>query len=196
MQDTAVDIQRLDAPAAETLAPQLVALLRDAVASGASLGFWNPLDDARALAYWREVIANAHTGALRLLVAQRDGALLGSAQLALPTKQNAARRAEVQKLMVHRVARRQGIGQALMRAVERLALDEGRTTLVLDTQTGSDAEHFYQALGYQQAGIIPRYVIDSTGVESATTFYYKSLDSRTAADSDAHDTIRYDTTGA
>ncbi|HET9109927.1 MAG TPA: GNAT family N-acetyltransferase, partial [Ktedonobacterales bacterium] len=119
MTDATIGIQRLDASAAEALTPQLVELLRDAVDSGASLGFWRPLADDRALAFWRGVVADVRSDAMRLLVAQRDGEVVGSVQLALSWKQNAARRAEVQKLMVHRMARRQGIGQALMRAVER-----------------------------------------------------------------------------
>lgn len=175
MTDATIGIQRLDASAAEALTPQLVELLRDAVDSGASLGFWRPLADDRALAFWRGVVADVRSDAMRLLVAQRDGEVVGSVQLALSWKQNAARRAEVQKLMVHRMARRQGIGQALMRAVERLAYDEGRTTLVLDTQTGSDAERLYRSLGFLQAGIIPRYVIEADGVEYPTTVFYKTL---------------------
>lgn len=170
-----IEIQRLDAAAAETLTPQLIELLRDAVDGGASLGFWRPLADDRARNYWQSVVADMRSGALWLLVAQRAGEVVGSVQLALSWKQNAARRAEVQKLMVHRQARRQGIGQALMRAVERLAYDEGRTTLVLDTQTGSDAERLYRALGFIRVGEIPRYVIEADGVEYSTTVFYKAL---------------------
>ena len=176
MPETSTTIQPLDAPAAEALAPQLAALLQDAVASGASLGFWNPLEDDRARAYWQDVIAGVRAGAVRLLVAQREGAAVGSVQLAPSPKQNATRRAEIQKLIVHRSARRQGIARALMGAVERLAADEGRTLLFLDTNTGSDAELFYLALGYRKAGVIPRYTVERDGTEYATTLFYKSLD--------------------
>lgn len=169
-------IHQLDSPTAEALTPQLVTLLHDAVASGASLGFWNPLEDDRAQAYWDDVIAGVRAGSLWLLVAQREGAVVGSVQLAPALKQNAARRAEIQKLMVHRVARRQGIARELMRAVERLAYAEGRTLLVLDTNTGSDAERLYHALGYLRAGVIPRFTIERDGAEHATTLFYKSLD--------------------
>lgn len=175
MADTPAEVRQLDATAAETLTPQLGALLQDAVASGGSLGFWRPLDDDRAQAYWRTTLAEVDTGERLLLVALREGALLGSVQLALASKQNAIHRAEVQKLMVFRTARRQGIGQALMRAVERLARDARRTLLILDTNTGSDAERLYAALGYQRAGVIPRYSVEADGEERATTLFYKSL---------------------
>ncbi len=175
MPEMPITIHQLDASAAEALAPQLVALLQDAVASGASLGFWNPLDDDRAQVYWGDVIAGVRTGTHRLLVALREGAVVGSVQLAPASKQNAARRAEIQKLMVHRGARRQGIARELMDAVECLAADEGRTLLFLDTNTGSDAERLYLALGYQRAGVIPRYTIERDGTEHATSVFYKSL---------------------
>jgi GNAT superfamily N-acetyltransferase len=170
-----VAIRQIDANEAETLAPQLIALLQDAVASGASLGFWNPLDDDRARAYWDDVIAGMRAGSVRLLVAQREGSVVGSVQLAPSPKQNAARRAEIQKLMTLRAARRQGIARELMGAVERLAYDEGRTLLFLDTNTGSDAEFLYLALGYLKAGVIPRYTVERDGTEHATTLFYKSL---------------------
>ncbi len=157
--------------------PQLVALLQDAVESGASLGFWRPLDAHHAQLYWQQVIAEIERGERLLLVALRDGAVLGSVQLALPQKQNALRRAEIQKLMVQRSARRQGIGQALMRAIEQLAQQEKRTTLILDTSQGSDAERLYRAIGYQLAGIIPHYTIEADGSELATVMFYKSLNS-------------------
>ena len=176
MPDTPIAIHQLDAAAAEALAPQLCPLLQDAVASGGSLGFWRPLGDDRARAYWRTTIAEVDAGERLLLVALREGEALGSVQLALASKQNAPHRAEVQKLMVFRAARRQGIGQMLMRAVERLAYDAGRTLLVLDTNTGSDAERLYAALGYQRAGVIPRYSVEADGAERATTLFYKSLD--------------------
>ncbi len=171
-----ITIRRLDASDAEALTPQLIALLRDAVDGGASLGFWRPLADDRASAFWRGVIADVRANTQWLLVAQGDdGVVVGSVQLAISWKQNSVRRAEVQKLLVHSAVRRQGIGRLLMGALERMAKAEGRTLLFLDTLTGSDAEYLYQSLGYQRVGIIPRYVVESDGTEGATTIYYKSL---------------------
>ena len=178
MAETTFEIKRLDTAAASDvsdLASQLVALLQDAVASGASLGFWNPLSAEMAQTYWRDVFTEVAQGHRRLLAALRDGELLGSVQLGLATKQNAIRRAEVQKLMTHRRARRQGVGRALMRAIEQVAYDEGRTLLILDT-AGAEAERLYRALGYQEVGSIPRYTVEADGGRLATTIFYKSLD--------------------
>lgn len=173
--ESLVAIRRVEADEAAALIARLAALLQDAVASGASLGFWHPLDDARAHDYWRGVIAEVAAGKRWLLVAERAGAVVGSAQLEPSPRQNAPHRAEVQKLMAHRAARRQGIGRALMDAVESLARDNGRTLLVLDTNTDSDAVYFYRALGYREVGSIPGYSLEADGSGRATTIFYKSL---------------------
>lgn len=171
----AITVRRVEADELATLAPQLYALLQDAVAGGASLGFWPPLAEERAQAYWRDVCAEVAQGARWLLIAERAGAVVGSVQLAPSPRQNAPHRAEVQKLMAHSVARRQGIGRALMRAAEALARERHRTLLVLDTNTDSDAVQFYRAVGYVEVGSIPEYSVEADGSGRATTIFYKLL---------------------
>ena len=110
-----------------------------------------------------------------LLGAWLDDALVGTVQLHPSVMPNGRIRAEVAKLLVLRSARRQGLGRSLMEAVEALARERGRTTLVLDTQTGSDAERLYRALGWTPAGVVPEYSLLSGGGTGATTFMYKLL---------------------
>jgi GNAT superfamily N-acetyltransferase len=89
---------------------------------------------------------------------------------------NGRHRAEVTKLMVHRTARRQGIGRALMVAVEAEARRLGRTTLHLDTREGDPSERLYQTLGWQRAGAIPRWARSADGTLHTTVFYHRVLD--------------------
>jgi ribosomal protein S18 acetylase RimI-like enzyme len=89
---------------------------------------------------------------------------------------NARHRGEVMKLIVHRKGRGRGIGRGLMLAVEALALDEGRTLLVLDTRPGDAAEKLYRSLGYVPAGVIPRYARSARGILEDTVYLYKELD--------------------
>lgn len=118
----APSLAALTADEAVALLPALRELLQDAVASGASVGFLPPLADAEADEYWAGVIAALRAGSRALLVARDDaGALTGTVQLDLPTRANGRHRAEVAKLLVHRRARRQGLGRALMRALEGAA---------------------------------------------------------------------------
>ena len=96
--------------------PQLVTLLKDAVDSGASVGFLPPLAEAEGEAYWQTVAGAVREGSCVLVVARDagDGAsgrgeIVGTAQLLLATRRNALHRAEVAKVIVHTKARRRGI---------------------------------------------------------------------------------------
>src|SRR5690242_12787348 len=92
----------------------LADLLEDAVASGASVGFLPPLEAAEARDYWVQVIESVAAGHRILLAAIHDNRCIGTAQVDLARMPNGRHRAEVMKLLVHRSARRQGIGRALM----------------------------------------------------------------------------------
>src|SRR5258708_1473735 len=143
--------------------PELIHLLQDTVASGASVGFLPPLNDEDAHHYWSEVFQDLAQGTQVLLVAREAGQIVGSVQLALASKPNASHRAEVQKLFVLQTQRRRGTGRALMQTIEQVALEHGRMLLVLDTRQGDAAEQLYRKLAYIEAGVIPAYARNATG---------------------------------
>lgn len=172
-----VHIASLSAAEARAAVGDLAALLQDAVASGASLGFLDPLDDAVARHYWQDVCAKVEMGARLLLVARaEDGVVVGAAQLDMATMPNGSHRAEVQKVCVLRSARGQGIGRRLMLTIEDTARAANRTLLVLDTRQGDVAESLYRKLGYIEAGVIPAYARSSSGTLDASIFFYRALD--------------------
>jgi GNAT superfamily N-acetyltransferase len=78
-------------------------------------------------------------------------------------------------MLVHRSARRRGIAERLMRAIDDAARDEGKTVLVLDAVTGGDAERLYERNGWQRVGVVPRYALMPNGEFCGTTFFYKHL---------------------
>jgi ribosomal protein S18 acetylase RimI-like enzyme len=168
-------IDALSAAEAAALRPQLVTLLQQTVDAGASIGFLPPMRASEAEAYWVSVEDALRTPYRILLVAQAGDQVVGSVQLDLVAKPNAPHRAEVIKLMVLPAARRQGIGRALMQAIEDRAREIGRTTLILDTREGDPSEQLYQGFGFIRVGAIPHYVIDEDGEMSATAIYYKLL---------------------
>ncbi len=154
----------------------LVGLLKDAVDSGASVGFLPPLAEAEGEAYWRGVVAEGRDGSCVLLGAwEADGTLVGTAQLLLAMRPNGSHRAEVAKVIVHTQTRRRGIGRALMLALEARARGLGRTTLVLDTRRGDPSEQLYTSVGYTLAGVIPRYARSANGALDPSAFYYRVL---------------------
>ncbi|HTV22005.1 MAG TPA: GNAT family N-acetyltransferase [Polyangiaceae bacterium] len=155
---------------------ELGELLCDAVASGASVSFLPPLTLERARAYWIDVIERAHRRAVTL-VARDERGIAGSVQLQPASVQNQPHRAEVAKLLVHRRARRRGVGRALMAELEKWATLGGFTLLTLDTKLGDAGELLYEGTGWQRAGQIPGYALDAEGTPCATVLFYKQLQS-------------------
>jgi ribosomal protein S18 acetylase RimI-like enzyme len=170
------EIVVVNAEQAREILLELVALLQDAVAGGASIGFLPPLSDDEATASWDGIINDLASEKRVLLVAVQDGQVVGSVQLEPAGRANGAHRAEVQRLIVHRSARRQGLGRALMDALEEHARTIGRTLLVLDTREGDPSETLYARCGYTRVGVIPRYARSVTGALDGTVYYYKHLD--------------------
>ena len=154
---------------------ELARVLIDCVEGGASVSFMLPITRERALAFWRGVARDVAVGARALLVAEDSRGLCGTVQLVLGLPENQPHRADLAKMLVHRRARRQGLGAALMRAAEATALECGRSLLVLDAVTGGDAARLYERLGWQRVGEIPRYALMPEGGFCSTTYYYRSL---------------------
>lgn len=170
-----VTIDQLDADAASAAVDQLAALIVDAVAGGASVGFARQPGAAEARAWASGVAADVAAGRALLLVAGRPGPIHGSVQLRFAPSENGRHRAEVAKLMVHRSVRSRGVGARLMGAVEAAARSAGLRTLVLDTETGSDAERLYRRLGWTFAGSVPEYAASPAGGLRSTSFYYRLI---------------------
>lgn len=153
---------------------QLGEVLMDCVEGGASVSFMLPLTRERATAFWQQVAREAQAGRRVLIVARDAAGIIGTVQLILDLPENQPHRAEIAKMLVHRQARRRGIGAALMQAAEARAMAAGRTLLVLDTASG-DADRLYQRLGWQLAGTIPDFALWPAGGLCDTRIYYRRL---------------------
>ncbi|MBL0730912.1 GNAT family N-acetyltransferase [Piscinibacter sp. HJYY11] len=168
-------LQQLDAEATRAHMPALCDLLMDCVAGGASVGFVQPMSTAKAQRFWEGVAASVAREETVLLVARDgDGRVAGTVQLVLALKENQPHRAEVSKLLVHRRARRLGVGALLMREAEAVARRIGRTVLVLDTST-PEAERLYEREGWSRCGTIPDYALMPDGSLCGTTIFFKRL---------------------
>jgi GNAT superfamily N-acetyltransferase len=164
-------LHRVDDAQVEALAEVLI----DCINGGAGVSFMHPLAPPKARAFWRLVGADVAAGKRALLVAEDDGGIVGTVQLVLEQPENQPHRADLSKMLVHRRARRQGLGAALMEAAEQMARDCGKTLVVLDTVTGSGAERFYTRLGWVRVGTIPDYALLPRGGLAGTTVFYKAL---------------------
>lgn len=159
----------------DVLIESLADVLTDCVEGGASVSFMHPLPRDRALDFWRRVARGVTAGERALLVAEDAEGVCGTVQLVLEQPENQPHRADLSKMLVHRRARRRGLGASLMRAAETTARDCGKSLLVLDTVTGGSAERLYEQLGWVRVGVIPRYALMPDGKPCDTTVFYRDL---------------------
>jgi GNAT superfamily N-acetyltransferase len=170
-------IRALTPPEVAERVPALAAVLMDCVEGGASVSFMAPLTRERAEAFWRGVADGVAAGDRILIVAEEraTGETVGTVQVVFAWPENQPHRADVAKMLVRRSARRHGLGERLVRAAEEGARAAGKTLLVLDTVTGSDAERLYARCGWVRVGVVPDYALWPDGRPCATTFFYRDL---------------------
>jgi GNAT superfamily N-acetyltransferase len=156
--------------------PELTDVLVDCVEGGASVSFMRPMSRATADTFWRKVADGVAAGERLVLVAEdAQGRIAGTVQLVLAQPENQPHRADVAKMLVHRRARRRGVAQQMLEAIDAHALAAGKTVLVLDTVTGGDAERLYARAGWERVGSIPNYALMPDGQPCATTYFHKQL---------------------
>jgi GNAT superfamily N-acetyltransferase len=150
-------------------------VLIDCVEGGASVSFMLPMTRTKADAFWQNAAASVARGERQVFVAQdAEGAIVGTVTLILQQPENQPHRGEIAKMLVHRRARRQGLGAALLAAAEHSAYKAGKTLLVLDTASDA-AERLYTRQGWQRCGEIPQYALLPDGTPWATTIFFKFL---------------------
>ncbi len=171
---TRFTIERIGREAAAGDIRALARLLVDAVESGAGVSFMAGLTEGEAEAWWRSVLTSSPARAIILVARDTDG-IVGTVQLQPSWAPNQPHRADVAKLLVHRRARRRGIGRALMDALERDASAAGFTLLLLDTCKGYDAERLYASNGWVRVGEVPGFAMNPDGTPCDTVFFYKQL---------------------
>ena len=150
-------------------------ILIEVVANGGSVSFMHPLQWETADEFWHRSLSAAERGERIVLGAFDNNHLVGTVTLILDCPPNQPHRAEISKLMTRVIHRRRGVAKELMRAAERLAIERGRTLLVLDTAADGGASSLYESLGFTLAGVIPDYALKPQGGLSATMIYWKRL---------------------
>jgi GNAT superfamily N-acetyltransferase len=173
-----MSVVALTATEYEAAIPGLAALLVDAVDGGAGVNFLAGVTVDETAAWWRDRLGQVRDGTITAFVVRDPDdppRILGSTILIRSRNPNSPHRAEIGKVLVHRSARRQGLGRALMTAAEDHARADGRWLLLLDTHAGSAAEAMYQALGWHAFGVVPNHAMIPDGSLSTTTYFWKDL---------------------
>jgi len=174
---TTIRIHSLAADELDAQGDALAAIMAQTVGDGAAIGYIQPFSEADGLAFFTtQVFPEVRAGRRKLLIASLDGRTVGSVQLITALPPNQPHRCEVAKMMVAPAARRQGVGRALMQALDEAARSAGKRLITLDTKTGDKAEPLYRAAGFKTAGVIPGFALDpDSQALHATTYMYKAL---------------------
>jgi len=171
-----ITVRRVGKHEAMAVVDALADVLIDCVEGGASVSFMLPISRSTAVAFWRGVAEGVARDERILLVAENEnGRIVGTVQLITALPENQPHRADVAKMLVCRDARRQGVAQRLMAAVDEAAREASKSVLVLDTVTGGDAERLYERSGWQRVGTVPNYALMPDGAFCGTTFFHKQV---------------------
>jgi ribosomal protein S18 acetylase RimI-like enzyme len=165
--------------AALTDSAEVIAALSDilveVVANGGSVSFMHPLARDVAADFWKDSLARSRSGGRVVLGAWEGDDLIGTVTLDLATPPNQPHRAEIAKLMTRVSRRGRGVARSLMLEAERIAVERGRTLLVLDTAAEGGAAGLYERLGYHRVGVIPGYALKPHGGLCGTIIYFKPI---------------------
>lgn len=133
----------------------LCEILIEVVADGGSVSFMHPMNPAMAAEFWEGALSAAERGERIILGAWEGDLLVSTVTLQLLLPPNQPHRAEIAKMMTRPSHRGRGAATALLKAAEALAVEHGRTLLVLDTATEDGASRLYERMGFTFAGEIP-----------------------------------------
>lgn len=181
--DVSIAIRTLDAAEAQARLGELADILVDAVAHGASVNFMAGFAREGALFFWRNQLPGLAADEKRLFVGDDGRRLVATALLMFAQQPNQPHRAEIGKMLVLAAARRQGLGRRLLAAAEQTAHEQGRTLLMLDTESGSAGDLLYRSCGWTEFGRVPGHAFKPDGRLAETTFFFKQLGASEAAES-------------
>jgi GNAT superfamily N-acetyltransferase len=162
-----MEVVELDAAGIDAHSDDLAQLLLDAHASNMALGLSGPLTKERAADAWNELRGT-------ILAALEDGRVVGALCLTR-ARENGTHRAEVQKLVVRMDARGRGIGTRLLAAAEDRARELGVSLLWLTTHVGTQADGYYERLGWTRYGVVPGWARLPDGSLADNAFFYRVL---------------------
>ena len=146
----------------------------DAIQAGGGFGWLKPPRRDVMESYWKGVLMVPER---TLIVGRLDGVIVGSAQLARPTKNNEAQAhtGQLTTSFMAPWARGHGLARMIAEAVENHARKLGLRVLNLDVrETQEAAIRLYESLGFVRWGIHPDYAYVRGRVVRGF-FYYKRL---------------------
>jgi GNAT superfamily N-acetyltransferase len=139
------------------MASRILRLMNRTLEEETTIGFPGPIDEETGLALMRQLGADVETGHRHVLVAEKDGAIVGQLILTPNSSPNHQHIVELTRGTIDPSFRGGGLSLRAFQKVARKCDELGREVICLDVRAGTMAAMWWQHFGFKPYGLLPDY---------------------------------------
>jgi GNAT superfamily N-acetyltransferase len=136
---------------------KILRLMNRTLEEETTIGFPGPIDEETGLALMRQLGADVETGHRHVLVAEKDGAIVGQLILTPNSSPNHQHIVELTRGTIHPSFRGGGLSLRAFHEVARKCDELGREVICLDVRAGTMAAMWWQHFGFKPYGLLTDY---------------------------------------
>jgi nicotianamine synthase-like protein/acetyltransferase (GNAT) family protein len=136
---------------------QLLHLMNRTLEEETTIGFPGPIDDEAGLRLMRQLNADVIAGCRHVLIAEKDGVVVGQLILTPNSTPNHHHMVELTRGTIDRSFRGGGLALRAFQEVARKCEELGREVICLDVRAGTMAAIWWQHFGFKQYGLLADY---------------------------------------
>jgi hypothetical protein len=138
-------------------AAQLLRLINRTLEEETTIGFPGPIDDETGYALMGKLDAAVKSGNCHVLVASKDGVIVGQLILTPNSSPNHRHMVELTRGTIHPSFRGGGLALIAFQEVARKCKELRRELICLDVRAGTQAAMWWQYFGFKPFGLLPDY---------------------------------------
>jgi len=139
------------------LASQILRLMNRTLEEETTIGFPGPIEDETGFALMRQLHADVEAGRRHVLVAEKDGTIVGQLILTPNSVPNHHHMVELTRGTIDRSFRGGGLALRAFAEVARKCEELGREVICLDVRAGTMAAIWWQHFGFKPFGLLSDY---------------------------------------
>jgi GNAT superfamily N-acetyltransferase len=139
------------------LASAILRLMNRTLEEETTIGFPGPIEEETGLALMRQLHADVEAGRRHVLVAEKDGQIVGQLILTPNSVPNHHHMAELTRGTIDRSFRGGGLALRAFEEVVRKCEELGREVICLDVRAGTMAAMWWQHFGFKPFGLLSDY---------------------------------------
>jgi GNAT superfamily N-acetyltransferase len=139
------------------LASQILRLMNRTLEEETTIGFPGPIDDETGYALLRQLNSDLETGHRYVLIAEKDGEVVGQLIMTPNSSPNHRHIVELTRGIIDPSFRGGGLALRAFEEVARKCEELGREVICLDVRAGTMAAMWWQHFGFKPFGLLPDY---------------------------------------